>query len=133
MQFTVPQFIERETRIVGPLSFRQFLFIGFAGAICFVLYFLAPFRFFLIGCFVLGGGAIALAFFKIEGFNLPTVLMNFLTFGFSSKMYLWHRKPSRIIIKKQVRKKEIIEETPPLKVAGESQLRKLSTRIETKL
>jgi len=40
MQYQVPQFIEVEDRIIGPLTLKQFLYLAFAGAILFVLWFL---------------------------------------------------------------------------------------------
>ena len=39
MQFHIPQFIEHELKILGPLTFRQTIFVGIAAAVCFVLYF----------------------------------------------------------------------------------------------
>ncbi len=133
MRFTVPQFIEHEAKIVGPLTFRQFIFIGVAGAIGFILYFTVPFSIFLIACFILGGGAIALAFLKIGGKPLPAVLGNFLKFNLSPKIYIWRKTEVPIkVFKKEEVKKEEIEEELPLKIAEKSQLKKIKTKIETK-
>jgi len=133
MRFTVPQFIEHEAKIVGPLTFRQFIFIGIAGGICFILYFTAPFQIFLLAAVVLGGGAATFAFLKIGGRSLPTVLGNFSKFFISPKIYIWKKKE----VKFEVFKKEekIIEEKEaelPLKIAEKSQLKKLRTQVETK-
>ena len=76
MRFTVPQFIEHEAKIIGPLTFKQFIFIGGAGVICFILYFLTPFFIFFIFSIILIGGGVALGFFKINGKSLPLVLIN---------------------------------------------------------
>ncbi len=133
MRFTVPQFIEYEAKIVGPLTFRQFVYVGIASAICFVLYFTAPFSLFLIASIVLGVGALALAFLKIGGRGLPTVLANFLRFNLMPKMYIWRKKEAPVtVFKKEIKKEEKIEEELPLKIAEKSQLKKLKTRIETK-
>ncbi len=133
MRFTLPQFIEHEPKIVGPLTFRQFSFIGVAAAICFILYYTAPFLVFLIACFILGGGAITLAFLKIGGKSLPAILGNFLKFSVSPKMFIWRKIEAPIkILKKEKIKKESAEEELPLKIAERSQLKKLRTQIETK-
>lgn len=137
MRFTVPQFIEREPKIIGPLTFRQFTYIGLAGAICFVLYFsLAKknFLLFLLITAALMGGAVSLAFLKIGGRDLPTIFKNFLMFFISPKIYLWRKGLPPKIFKKEAKeiKKKKVEEAPSLKVAGESRLRKLSTQVETK-
>jgi len=133
MRFTVPQFIEMEAKIVGPLTFRQFIFIGIAGAICFVLYFTFPFSLFLLATIVLGSGAVAFAFLKIGGRGLPTILGNFLKFSLAPKIYLWGKKevPTEVF-KKEMAKAEEKKEELPLKIAEKSRLKKLRTQIETK-
>ena len=133
MRFTVPQFIEMEAKIVGPLTFRQFIFIGIAGAICFVLYFTFPFSLFLLATIVLGSGAVAFAFLKIGGRGLPTILGNFLKFSLAPKIYLWGKKevPTEVF-KKEMAKAEEKKEELPLKIADKSRLKKLRTQIETK-
>lgn len=133
MRFTVPKFIEHEAKIVGPLTFRQFIFIGMAGGICFILYFTVSFSIFLTAVLVLEGGAIALAFLKIGGRSLPTILGNFLKFSVSPKMYIWKKTEASIkVFKKEEIKKEGVEDELPLKIAEKSQLKKLRTQIETK-
>ena len=135
MRFTIPQFIEYETKIVGPLTFKQFIFVGLAGAISFVLYFSVPFTIFLAAAIILGLGSLALAFLKIDGLSLPSVLQNFFMFSLSPKIYLWKKRemPPKMIIKKEALKeeKEIAPESD-LKIAEKSQLKKLSVEIETR-
>lgn len=137
MRFTVPQFIEYEAKIVGPFTFRQFIYIGIAGAICFILYFSIPFSLFLIACVVLGIGALSLAFLKIGGRSLPVILANFLKFSLTPKMYIWRKKEQLVTVFKKnkpssAKAAEDKEEELPLKIAGNSQLKKLHTQIETK-
>ena len=131
MRFTLPQFIEHEPKIVGPLTFRQFSFIGVAAAICFILYYTVPFSVFLIACLILGGGAMALAFLRIGGRSLPTILGNFLKFSVSPKIFIWRKIEAPIkVFKKERIKKEEAEEELPLKIAEKSQLKKIRTQIE---
>lgn len=134
MRFTVPQFIERETKIVGPFSFRQFVFIGMAGAILFILFHIS-FFYFIIGGIPLMSAALMLAFLKINGIALPTVIKNFFFSTISPKLYVWGKIPSyhKIIkLKKEPLKKEVEEEIP-LKIAEKSKLKKLLTELETKI
>lgn len=133
MRFTIPQFIEHEPKIVGPLTFKQFIFVGIAGAVCFVIYFSAPFYIFLITSVVLGTGSLALAFVKIGGRSLPVILANFLKFNLTPKIYIWRKAEMPIrIVKKAPKKKKEEEEELPLKIAERSQLKKIRTQIETK-
>ncbi len=134
MQFTVPQFIEHEIKIVGPLTFKQFIFFFIAGATCFILYFIAPFSVFLTACLVLGGGAVVLAFLRIGGRPVPTILGNFLKFSVSPKMFIWRKTEAPIMIfkKEGIKEKEEAKAELPLKIAEKSQLKKIRTQIETK-
>jgi len=136
MRFNVPQFIEQETKIVGPLTFRQFAFIGTAGVIGLILYTSVPFPIFLVVSIVVGGIAVAMAFLKIGGISLPALIGNFLKFGAEPKIYIWERKeqPGIKIYKSAPEKKKTEEEEEelPLKIAGKSRLKRMHTEIETK-
>jgi len=132
MRFTLPQFVEHEAKIVGPLTFKQFTFVGVAGAICFILYFSVSFSLFLIGCFILGGGALALGFLRIGGRPISVVFGNFLKFRISPKIFIWRKIKAPIkIFKKEKIKKEEEKDELPLKIAEKSQLKKLHTQVET--
>lgn len=136
MEFTVPKFIEQEAKIVGPLTFKQFVFVGIAGGISLFLYFIVPFFLFIIVLVVLLGSALALAFLKIGRTSLPELIVNFFTFIFRPRIYLWKKKtsPPKFLAKE----KEPIpglrepEKEMKLKVSKGSRLDELFTRIETK-
>ena len=138
MEFQVPQFIETEAKIAGPLTFRQFLYLGGVGALLVFLYFVVGKKSlvaFIFIAVILAGGASAFAFLKIGGRPTLTVLLNFFDFSFKPKVYLWKKKA---ISPKIIRKAEVLkaerktEETTPLKIAEKSQLKKLSALIETR-
>jgi len=139
MEFTVPQFIEKEAKIVGPFTFKQFIFIGLAGGLCVFLFFTVPFSLFAILAIFLLGGAFALVFLKIEKVPLPVFIKNFFVFLFKPKAYLWKKKgtPSKFLKKerkKEIRTEEAEEEgrKSKLKITRGSRLHELLTRIETK-
>jgi uncharacterized BrkB/YihY/UPF0761 family membrane protein len=75
MQFQVPQFIDTEDKIVGPLSLRQFGFIAAGGILSAILYFSVEPWLWVIGSIIIFGAAIALAFVKIEGRPFASVLV----------------------------------------------------------
>jgi len=135
MEFTVPQFIEKEPKIVGPFTFKQFIFIGVAGGICLFLFFTVSLPVFIIMAIVLLGGAFALAFLKIGKTSLPIFIKNFFSFLFKPKVYLWKKKtsPPKFLRKEKVEEKEEeIEEESKLKVSKGSRLNELFTHLETK-
>ncbi len=132
MQFKVPQFIERKPKIVGPLTFKQFLYFGWAGVISFILYFTASMTLFFIAAIILFGLASVFAFVKIAKQSLPTVLMNFFNYSTRPKMFLWRKKalPPKFLKKA---KKEEREKEPGLKINEKSKLNRLSTKVETQI
>ncbi len=92
MQFQVPQFIDTEDRIVGPLTLKQFGFLAVAGIIVFSLYFLLNFAAWLIlSIFVAGAGA-ALAFVKVNGRPMGTVVSAALHFFWKPQQYVWQQE-----------------------------------------
>lgn len=96
MRFQVPQFIEVEDKIVGPLTFKQFLYLLAGGGLAFILYrFLPPFLGLpLAGAAVIGG--LALAFYRINNRPLIFTLEAVVKYFISSRMYVWqHQKKTR--------------------------------------
>ena len=138
MEFTVPQFIEKEPKIVGPLTFKQFIFVGIAGALCIFLFFTVPFPIFIILAIFLLGGSFALAFLKIGKTSLPVFIKNFFIFFAKPKIYLWKKKaiPPKFLRKeeeeKSLEEKGEEDKKSKLKVTKGGHLDELLTRIETK-
>lgn len=137
MQFQVPQFIERESKIVGPLTFKQFLYLAGAGLVLFLLYFYFAaknFVLFMLLTFILIGVTLSFAFINIGGRPLPAVLLNLLSFSISPKIYLWRKREispmSPIIIKTEKEEEKPSAPGPIPRIAEKSQLKKLSTKIE---
>jgi len=130
VEFIVPKFIERELRIIGPITFKQFIHLAIAGAICFVIYFIAPRPVFWVAVVFLGGGSFALAFLKVEGRPVVLRVFNFFKFLFSPKLYIWRAKKMPFTITKLM--KAMKEEESPLTIGGASELRKKKKEVEIK-
>lgn len=95
MQFKVPQFIDVEDKVVGPLTLKQFAYLaGGAGLVYLSLHFLpALIALPLAGAF--GGLAVALAFVKYNEKPFIHVLEAFIRFYSKSRLYLWHKVPTK--------------------------------------
>lgn len=128
MPFTVPKFIEREARIVGPLTLKQFAFLAISGAICLYSYFKTPFFIFLLSLIFIGGGGIALAFVKIGGIPLSTILVNFFKFRFSQKKFIWKKEGAPAISERI----EIRNGKLNLPLTKNGQIKKIKLKVETK-
>jgi hypothetical protein len=129
MQFKIPQFLERQPLILGPLAFKQSIYFGVAILVSFYLYSVAPFFIFLMFSVPLITLAFCLSFIKIEGIPFPEVIVQSFGFVFSPKVYLWEKKenlrPIKFKDQKQEEKKEKF-----LKVAPRSILKDLRSKIE---
>ena len=131
MEFKVPKFLEREAKIVGPLTFSQTVYFAVAAAILVFLYFVLPTLWFAVCFLLLGGVAFGLAFVKIESVPLPQLFLQSFGYFFSPRIYIWRKKEPLIPIKlveKKREKKEVKE--GPLKIFPKSRLKKLASKIE---
>lgn len=91
MRYQVPQFIEFENKLIGPLSFRQFAYIlgGLGGSYLIYRYVgLIPGILFIIPLVALSG---ALAFIKVNGRTFVDILASAFSFLFGTKLYIWKK------------------------------------------
>lgn len=66
-QFTIPQFIDVEDKIFGPITARQFIILISAAGPIFLCYKLFDLALFALMTFLIGGSALIFAFVKING------------------------------------------------------------------
>jgi hypothetical protein len=94
MQFRVPQFIDLEEKIVGPLTIKQFAYILGAGGFSFLLWTFIPIKVLAVVLILPTAGLfLALAFVKINNRPFVEILESAFTFYTGSKVYTW-RQPS---------------------------------------
>jgi hypothetical protein len=92
MQFQVPQFIDIEDKVIGPLTIKQFLYLLVAGVIIFILYNILNLLATIILAIPVIGIACALAFVKIHNQPFINTLGNFFKFIRKPDFYVW-KKP----------------------------------------
>ena len=92
MRFQVPQFLETETKLVGPFTLIQFLWLAGGAVIIFLLNFVLSGTWFIIPSVIIAGIAAAFAFGKVEGMPLFSYLLNAATFASGSKKYLFTKE-----------------------------------------
>lgn len=133
MRFQVPQFIEREARVVGPFTFKQFVYLGVPTAAAFFLYFTAPFFVFLFSAVVFLSIGFLFAFVNVGGRSFPTILMNFLHFSVGPKTYIWKKEETPFTTSQATYTEPIQEgiQKPKVKLVKESKIKTLATHVET--
>jgi hypothetical protein len=100
MQFQVPQFIEVEDKIIGPLTLKQFIYLAAAGGFSFILFFALQTWLWLIATTILAIVAASFAFLKYNGRPLAYTLLAAIKYAWQPKFYLWRRE----VIKQQLPK-----------------------------
>lgn len=97
-QFVVPQFIDVEDKIIGPITTRQFLIMLVAGVIIFLAYRFGDFSFFIFALVLFGGLAVLFSFVKINGQTFHYFVLNIIQSV---------KKPSLRVWRKNYAKKEL--------------------------
>jgi hypothetical protein len=92
MRFEVPQFIEIEDRIFGPLTWRQFVYLGGGVGLGAVLFLTMPFIIFLIAGLPLALLAAALSFYPVNNRPFSFFLEAIYNYLRKQRLYLWRRK-----------------------------------------
>lgn len=94
MRYVVPQFIEIEDKIIGPLTVRQFLLLLGTVGIMFIEYKLSDFGLFLaigLPTFILGG---VFAFFRVNGQPFHYFVLNMLQTFRRPGLRVWDKEYS---------------------------------------
>lgn len=131
MQFQVPQFIEMEDKIVGPMTFRQFVYVAGGAGLAYLLWRLFPT--FIGAPLALGaiGLGAALAFMQYNGRPLILALESGFYYFLRTKLYLWDTE------RKSKKKKEEIEAAAvapqiPIPKLSDSKLHELAWSLDIK-
>jgi hypothetical protein len=93
MRFQVPQFIEVEDKIFGPLTLKQFIYLAGGGGLSFLVYVLLN-SLILAAIPVLAILAVsaALAFYKINNKPLINVAESAFKYYMGNKLYIWKKE-----------------------------------------
>ncbi|HFC10873.1 MAG TPA: PrgI family protein [Candidatus Kaiserbacteria bacterium] len=91
MEYQVPQFVEVESKIVGPLSLKQFIYIAGGIGLCVALLRYLPIFVALLLCIPVAGLSGSLAFYKINNKPFINIIEAGARFYTSSKLFIWKK------------------------------------------
>lgn len=89
MQFQIPQFIETEDKVIGPLTIRQFIYVGTGAGICAMLYFMLATWLWAIFSIIIMVSVAAVAFIKIDGRPFINIILSAFNFYWKPQAYFW--------------------------------------------
>lgn len=134
MQFQVPQFIEIEDKIVGPLTLKQFLYLGGAAVLLLFFWFLFEFFLWLLVAIPIVVLALALAFLKVNNRPFIHYIKGAIFYMLKPRIYLWERKEAEEQKEREVREeKEVEAEMPRPTPVTPARLRELANMLDTRV
>lgn len=131
-QFLVPQFIEVEPKIIGPITARQFIICLIGAGFLFLAYKLADFSLFVLLAFIIIIITFLFAFIPINGRPFHYFLLNLIQTFKKPSLRIWYKEKEKEKELKQIeKKKEIIQVVEPKKRLPSSRLTELSLIVDT--
>jgi hypothetical protein len=129
MRFQVPQFIEIEDKIFGPLTLKQFIYVAGGAAVGMLAFTLLPkFLAILIAAPFVGVGA-ALAFYKPNNRPFVYTLEAMWNYFLGEKLYIWKKQPKKVAATKKEEVDSALFELPHI---SQSKLKDLNWALDVK-
>jgi hypothetical protein len=133
-KFIVPQFIDKEDQILGPVTVRQFIILLVAAFLIFIAYKILALPYFIFTGVILAGVAGTFGFLKINGQPFHIFFVNFLQTSVRPPLRVWDKRPTDAELMSWIKGAVT---APPTKVAvtkprpESSRLRDLSLVVNT--
>lgn len=112
-QFVVPQFIDVEDKIFGPLAVRQFAILMAGGLTVFLEYKLADFTLFVFEAVFTLGFALIFAFAKVNGAPFHYFLLNLVLTIKRPRIRVWQKTADTAELKENLAKPVTVAQAAP--------------------
>ena len=99
MRYQVPQFLEIEDKIIGPLTIKQFVYLAGGAGMSFIIYTYLPFYLALLLIVIVIPLALALAFYKVNNKPFIDFLESAFLFYTKQNLYIWKREEKKPTVK----------------------------------
>ncbi len=127
MRFEVPQFIDVEDKIFGPLTFRQFVYIVGGAGLSYILIKLLPLFIAILLIIPVGAFAFALAFVKVNNKPFLDIVEASFTYFMRDKLYLWKKDQNKKKTEQVASEKKEMQYVPKI---SESKLHDISWGLD---
>jgi len=132
-QFVVPQFIDVEDKIFGPVTTRQFIILLIGGLAIFISFKVFDITAFIFALAFIGGISLILAFVKINGQSFHYFLLNTLQTFRRPGLRIWDKRYSKEELKHyaKLEVEEIEEVVKATRRVSNNHIRDLSLIVNT--
>ncbi len=127
MKFQVPQFIEIEDKIFGPLTLKQFIYLAGGAGLSYVIYATLYIYIALPIIAIVITFSLALAFYKINNKPFILVLESAVKYSLGNKLYIWKKEDRKVISEKN---KETSEPSVFIPKLSDSKLKDLTWSLD---
>lgn len=92
MRFQVPQFIEVEDKIFGPLTLKQFIYLAGGGGLSFIVYVLIDsITLAIVPIILIMALSAAFAFYKINSKPFVSIVESAFKYYLGGKLFIWRK------------------------------------------
>jgi hypothetical protein len=128
MRFEVPQFIDIEDKIFGPLTWKQFLYLGGGVGMAVVIFLTTNFWVFIFVGLPLAILSLALSFYNVNNRPFSYFLEAMFNYITRQRMYFWKKKEGTVYTKRVAKTSA---EAAPVKKSG-ADISSMARRLELK-
>jgi len=129
MNYQVPQYLDVEDKIIGPLTLKQFIYLLIGGGVIFLLHSFLKFPIFIIIAIPIAFFTLLLAFYRVGNQKFTQFVVNLLGFISKPNIYTWKKlppkKPTEETLPKIIKKMGVSKQPPK-----ESGLKELWWKVE---
>ena len=130
-QFTVPQFIDVEDKIIGPITTRQFIIFLIAAIIIAISYKFFDFTLFLVFGIVIFLIAVVFGFVKINGRPFHFFVLNVIQTWRRPKLRVWNNRLAPVVDKEKIPTLKFDSTKSSKEYYKQSRLAELSLVVDT--
>lgn len=130
-RFIVPQFIDAEDKIFGPITVRQFIIVIVGALFIFAAYKLSDFGLFIFQTFIIVVLTLLFAFVKFNGAPFHVFFGNFLNTFTKPKLRVWLKEYIMIAEFKSKTEEQAVVYIKPKPLSSSGKLSELSLIIDT--
>lgn len=127
MRYQVPQFIEIEDKIIGPLTLKQFTYLAGGAGMSFLVFNYLTLLLAVPVIAIIITLSLALAFYKVNNRNFIELLESMFNYYTKDKLYIWKKEPKKIESKNTTKPEQNQVYVPRL---SDSKLKDLSWSLD---